>query len=102
MNKSSEVIDAKAENVQVTQEEYVEKFLVLTNHEEQHSLWPSYKPIPTGWKKVFDENIKEKCLEYVEENWTDMRPLSLREEMEMLQRENEAKKIKSTATAKSQ
>jgi len=66
--------------------EYKEMYLVLINHEEQHSLWPSYKPIPDGWKQVFGEDIKEKCLEYVEENWTDMRPLSLRNQIAQLQK----------------
>jgi MbtH protein len=71
-----------------TVDEYQEMYLVLINHEEQHSLWPSYKPIPDGWKQVFGEDIKEKCLEYVEEHWTDMRPLSLRKQMEELQKNN--------------
>ena len=67
-------------------DEYQEMYLVLINHEEQHSLCPSYKPIPEGWKQVFGEDIKEKCLEYVEEHWTDMRPLSLRKQIEQLQK----------------
>lgn len=58
-----------------------EQFLVLMNHEGQYSLWPSYKSIPVGWKEVFSENTKEKCLAYVENVWTDMRPLSLQKKM---------------------
>ncbi len=59
-----------------------EKFLVLINHEEQYSLWPSYKSIPHGWSIVFPENTKQACLAYVERVWTDMRPLSLRKKID--------------------
>ena len=51
---------------------------VVVNEEEQYSLWPREKEIPAGWKEVF-EGSKESCLEFVEENWTDMRPKSVRE-----------------------
>jgi len=67
-------------------DEYEEMYLVLINHEEQYSLWPSYKPIPDGWKAVGGERTKSECLAYVDEVWTDMRPLSLRKQMEELQK----------------
>lgn len=52
-------------------------FVVLVNHEGQHSLWPSFAEIPTGWTTVFGPEAKDACLAYVEANWTDLRPLSL-------------------------
>jgi MbtH protein len=57
------------------------RFLVLTNAEEQHCLWPSFAAIPAGWNTVFGEDSREACLAYVEENWTDLRPKSLRDAM---------------------
>lgn len=57
------------------------RFLVLVNHEDQHSLWPADRPVPAGWNTVFGEDSREACLAYVEANWTDMRPKSLREAM---------------------
>ena len=81
-----EVTTAVNSNKLQTVDGYQEMYLVLINHEEQHSVWPSYKPIPEGWKQVFGEDIKERCLEYVEEHWTDMRPLSLRKQIEQLQK----------------
>lgn len=57
------------------------RFFVLVNDEEQHSLWPAFAEIPAGWRTVFGADAKAKCLEYVEQNWTDLRPLSLREAM---------------------
>jgi MbtH protein len=56
-------------------------FLVLVNHEGQHSLWPSFADVPAGWDVVYGEDNRAACLKYVEENWTDMRPKSLIEEM---------------------
>ena len=58
------------------------RFFVLVNDEDQHSLWPTFSDVPQGWKVVFGEDTRAACLEYVEKNWTDMRPRSLREAME--------------------
>ncbi|MCF2908653.1 MULTISPECIES: MbtH family protein [Pseudoalteromonas] len=57
-------------------------FKVLVNHEEQYSLWPSYKSVPGGWQDVGVEGDKETCLAYINTHWTDMRPLSLRQAMD--------------------
>ncbi|GAB7066956.1 MbtH family protein [Mycobacterium hodleri] len=59
-------------------------FYVLVNGEEQHSLWPTFKQVPGGWTIVFGAeggSSRQECLDYVDENWTDMRPKSLRERM---------------------
>lgn len=57
-------------------------YLVVMNQEEQYSIWPKWKKeIPLGWKTVGKEGSKEECLAYIEEVWTDMRPLSLRQAM---------------------
>jgi MbtH protein len=57
------------------------QFYVLVNGEEQHSLWPSFVPVPAGWRVVFGEQSRQECLDYVDSHWTDMRPKSLREAM---------------------
>jgi len=51
-------------------------YLVLVNDEGQHSLWPSFADVPEGWSQVC-EGTRQECLDYVEANWTDMRPKSL-------------------------
>jgi len=56
--------------------------IVLVNDEEQYSLWPKHRAIPSGWRAVEFEGSKEECVEYVDSVWTDMRPLSLRREMD--------------------
>ena len=58
------------------------RFYVLVNDEDQHSLWPTFSEVPAGWRVVFGEESRAACLEYVEKNWTDMRPLSLVREMD--------------------
>lgn len=54
------------------------RFLILVNDEEQHSLWPAQFEIPAGWRAVFGESDRQACLDYVDEHWTDLRPLSAR------------------------
>jgi len=56
-----------------------EKFVVVINHEEQYALWPDFSAIPAGWTQVFGPDKKQPCLEFVKQNWTDMRPKSLRD-----------------------
>ncbi len=58
-----------------------ELFEVVVNDEEQYSIWPQRKDIPAGWTKVGRQGTKQVCLEYINEVWTDMRPLSLRVQM---------------------
>ena len=57
-------------------------YKVVVNHEEQYSIWPAYRELPLGWREVGKEGLKDECLTYIEEVWTDMRPLSLRKKME--------------------
>ena len=56
-------------------------FLVLINAHGQYSLWPSSIQIPGGWTSRI-EGGRQECLDYIRENWTDMRPMRSAEEME--------------------
>jgi MbtH protein len=57
-------------------------YRVVINHEEQYSIWPKDREIPKGWNEAGKEGGKDECLSYIEEVWTDMRPLSLRRWMD--------------------
>ncbi|MBR0906137.1 MbtH family protein [Bradyrhizobium liaoningense] len=57
-------------------------FTVVVNHEEQYSIWPTFKEIPGDWKAVGKTGSKKECLDHIEQVWTDMRPLSLRKFMD--------------------
>jgi len=53
-------------------------YIVLKNTEEQYSLWPADRTPPDGWETAGFKGNKAECLAFIETNWTDMRPLSLR------------------------
>jgi MbtH protein len=53
------------------------EYYVLVNEEGQHSIWPSFAEIPAGWSAVHGTALRQECLDYVNENWVDMRPRSL-------------------------
>jgi MbtH protein len=57
-------------------------FEVVLNHEEQYSIWPADREVPAGWKKAGKQGNKADVLAYINEVWTDMRPLSLRQNMD--------------------
>ncbi|MDX6502450.1 MAG: MbtH protein [Blastocatellia bacterium] len=57
-------------------------YKVVANHEEQYSIWPADRDNALGWNDAGKVGMKQECLAYIEEVWTDMRPLSLRKKME--------------------
>ena len=57
---------------------------VVINHEEQYSIWPADRENPLGWRDAGKVGSKDECLAHVEQVWTDMRPLSLRQYMAAL------------------
>lgn len=59
-----------------------QKYQVVVNHEEQYSIWPAGRELPLGWQATGKTGYKNECLEYIKEVWSDMRPLSLRKQME--------------------
>ncbi len=66
------------------EEEDDQIYKVVINHEEQYSIWPADRENPLGWFDVKEKSAgpKQECLDYIEQVWTDMRPLSLRKKME--------------------
>lgn len=53
-------------------------YKVVVNAEEQYSIWFVQRENPLGWHEVGKSGTKAECLAYIEEVWTDMRPLSIR------------------------
>jgi MbtH protein len=53
-------------------------YVVVVNHEEQYSIWPEAREVPSGWAPVGKKGLKSECLDYIDHVWTDMRPLSVR------------------------
>jgi MbtH protein len=63
-------------------EEDTRTYTVVINHEEQFSIWLADREIPLGWREIGKRGTKPACLAYIDEVWTDMRPLSLRNQMD--------------------
>jgi MbtH protein len=57
-------------------------FSVVVNDEEQYSIWPADRDLPPGWTAAGKQGLKPECLAYIDEVWTDMRPKSLRDQMQ--------------------
>ena len=57
-------------------------YKVVVNHEEQYSIWPAERENALGWRDAGKSGLKDECLAWIKEVWTDMRPLSLRKRME--------------------
>ncbi|MDE1147115.1 MAG: MbtH family protein [Azospirillaceae bacterium] len=53
-------------------------YLVVVNDEEQYSIWPTGRDLPSGWRGVTGPAIKADCLAHISRVWVDMRPASLR------------------------
>lgn len=66
----------------MTEDEDETIYDVVVNHEEQYSIWASGKALPSGWRTTGVSGAKSRCLAHIDEVWTDMRPLSLRQKME--------------------
>ena len=58
------------------------EYTVVVNHEEQYSIWPVGRELPSGWRAIGVQGTKESCLEHIARAWTDMRPLSVRQRMD--------------------
>lgn len=56
-------------------------FVVLVNDEEQHSLWPTFADVPRALRVDYGEADRAACLDYIEQNWTEIRPTSFRERL---------------------
>ncbi|AYQ33308.1 MbtH family NRPS accessory protein [Runella sp. SP2] len=57
-------------------------YKVVVNHEEMYSIWPADRDNALGWRDEGKTGLKGECILYIQEVWTDMRPLSLRKRME--------------------
>jgi MbtH protein len=57
-------------------------YAVVVNDEEQYSIWSDDSELPAGWHKTGMTGPRAACLSHVDEVWVDMRPLSLRGQLE--------------------
>ena len=66
-------------------EEDNEEYICLINEEKQYSIWFAWKEVPIGWEQIGPRGTKQEVLNYIKEVWTDMRPKSLRDQMDSIE-----------------
>lgn len=72
------------------QEEDEERlYSIVVNNKEQYSIWPADRENPIGWRKIGVNGPKKQCLEFIQEVWMDMLPLSNRARSKSKQKEVE-------------
>lgn len=71
-------------------------YKVVINEEGQYSILLVGKENAIGWRDEGKIGLESECLEYIEKNWLDMRPLSLQRHMAKVEKEKLKKKMKKT------
>ncbi|BEN13837.1 MbtH-like protein [Serratia marcescens] len=56
-----------------------QRSLVLRNVQQQYSLWPDFRAIPSDWTIVFGPAAHTACAEWLEQHWQDILPVAARE-----------------------
>ncbi|MEW1890326.1 MbtH family NRPS accessory protein [Streptomyces sp. NBC_00523] len=51
-------------------------YAVVVNAEEQYSIWPEGRELPSGWRYEGVRGDEQQCLDHIARVWTDLRPLS--------------------------
>ena len=64
----------------MTKQELIYK--VVVNHEEQYSIWPADRENKRGWRDAGFKGTQKECTAHIRKVWKDMRPLSIRKELE--------------------
>jgi len=57
-------------------------YKVLVNRDKLYAIWPEDRETPKGWKDIGQRGSRDLCLNYIEEVWTDMRPLTIRQRLD--------------------
>lgn len=58
------------------------RYKVVINDEEQYSIWIAGRETPAGWYEEGMSGTEDECVSYIDRVWTDMRPRSLRHEVD--------------------
>lgn len=61
-------------------------YKVVMNHDQQYAIAPAHRASPLGWSDIGKTGSKAACLTFINDVWTDMRPLGLRSRMDLAHR----------------
>jgi MbtH protein len=64
--------------VSAVRDEAGQDYKVVVNGEEQYSLWPAGWDNAPGWRDAGVSGARDKCLAWLQDVWTDLRPATLR------------------------
>lgn len=53
-------------------------YVVVRNDEEQYSIWRTSLDVPAGWHVVGGPRTEDDAIAWIDREWTDMRPKSVR------------------------
>jgi MbtH protein len=53
-------------------------YQVVTNDEDQYSIWLDGRALPAGWAAEGTTGTREECLAHIDRVWTDITPRSVR------------------------
>jgi MbtH protein len=62
------------------EQDSADRYLVVVNDEGQYSVWWADRALPAGWRATGASGTRDDCLAHIAEVWTDMRPVSLRDQ----------------------
>lgn len=63
-----------------------DSYIVVRNTDEQYSIWRAGRPVPSGWLDAGEHGTKDECLRFIRKNWSDIRPVSVRNRLEIASR----------------
>jgi MbtH protein len=66
----------------VAETEDTRAYLVVINDEDEYSVWFADRELPAGWRATGMRGSKQECIAHIDTVWTDMRPRSVRLQME--------------------
>jgi uncharacterized protein YbdZ (MbtH family)/microcystin-dependent protein len=87
--EAAEQARRQAEEAAREAEEAKRRYRVIVNVEEQYTIWPADQEVLKGWHDAGKEGVRQECLDYIDQVWTDRRSLSVRklaEEQERLRK----------------
>jgi len=61
-------------------------YRAVLNDEEQFAVFPQHMPLPAGWRDTGTVGTRDEILAHIKRVWSDMRPLSVRLQIETVAR----------------
>ena len=57
-------------------------YLAVVNDEDQYSIWPANREVPSGWREAGKQGTRTEVLAWIQEVWSDMNPEAARSRLD--------------------